>query len=457
MGVFLHLSNENNMLELEKLERIYLSNRIAFIVSCVAFPYIFIFRFYSVTLSNVVIFIIAIFLSVICLNKFKFHNVSRYLLILSTNATAAYYAASFGKVSGIQYLFFAYLALPMVIFSFHESRKIIWGTLIPLICILYLELSHFYSPTPVLTSPSFQNLIHLTSIFFVSIIIILSLKSLFFSLSRLYAGLLQSNDKLSDSLKEMQEMYQELKEKKRMDAELLAAAEIQRSALPQSPPKIKGFVVEDWFVPARGVSGDYFDYVDISASQTGFLIADITGKGIPAALMMMNLRSLWQSFDASVGTPAEILTQLNTLLYYHPTIQKQVPMIYGVLDVEKRVFTYCNAGHEPGLHVHENNAEELKVSGPALGVEATIVLEDYEIVLSQNDRLLLFTDGVTDIKNPTKNKFGHVALMDMIFTLTVSLPATDFLETFKENLMAYMQHEPQADDITLLSISANRR
>lgn len=426
----------------EITSHIDLSNRIALILFFVATPYIFIFQKISLDFGLMVIPIVSAFLLSIFANKKNFHDTGRFLLISSASMGTYYYADALGRAAGVQFLYFAFIGMPFILFDQNEKIKSVLATLITVACIGTLEVSGYGLFSRVNIPDGYELLIYRTAM--LAVLTIIAVYIHYYS------------SKIETAYGELQGQYQELKEKKRMDAELVAAAEIQRSALPQSPPKINGFVVEDWFVPARGVSGDFFDYVDISATKTGFLIADITGKGIPAALMMMNLRSLWHSFDASVGTPAEILTQLNTLLYYHPTIQKQVPMIYGILDTESRMFTYCNAGHEPGLHVRENNAEELKVSGPALGVEATITLEDHAIALSENDRLLLFTDGVTDVENPKKNRFGHAALLDMIFVLTASLPEANFLETFKENLMVFMGHEPQADDITLLSIKVEK-
>ncbi|MSR89115.1 MAG: hypothetical protein EXS67_05635 [Candidatus Margulisbacteria bacterium] len=435
--------------------KIILSNQLIFLLIVSSSPYILIFELMGNSrISWALIFVNVLFLSCLLANKFKRYTLARIALLFFANLATLFFTLILGKNTGIFYLLFAFICLPMIIFESYEKVKILACSAFPVICYLVIEsnfnfllASNFFVTAPL--PENYVSVIRITVSFVTFIIGILSIK---FLLNQNYL----SEKELLDTNEILKQQYEELKEKKRMDAELVTAAEIQRSVLPQSPPKIVGFEVEDWFVPARGVSGDYFDYVEISATRTGFLIADITGKGIPAALMMMNFRSLWQSFDVSIGTPSENLTQLNTLLYYHPTIKKQVPMIFGILDSESRVFTYCNAGHEPGLHVYGNTAEELKVSGPALGLEPAIVLEDHSIVFSENDRLLLFTDGVTDIKNPKKARFGHAALLEMIFSLTASLPENNFLELFKANIMAYMQHEPQADDITLVSLVARQ-
>ena len=167
-------------------EKVFLTNGIALCVSVVAFPYVFLFRAYSEVLANVVVVVIGAFLSVFVLNKLGYYALGRFFLILTTNVSAAYYSAAFGQSAGIQYLFFAYLCLPLIVFDFHQPKHIFCGSVIPIACMLYLELSQYYSPTPVTTPDDFQNIIRLTAIAFVSLIILASLTSLIWSLRRSY-------------------------------------------------------------------------------------------------------------------------------------------------------------------------------------------------------------------------------------------------------------------------------
>jgi hypothetical protein len=141
----------------EQKSRIQLSNTISYLITLVAFPYIFFFRNYSETLANIIIVIILAFLTVPILNRLKKTISARYILIITTNLTAAYYASAFGKSTGIHYLFFAYLLLPIIIFEFHQKKHILLGTLLPTILLFLLEFSNYHLFTPIKTSLEFQN------------------------------------------------------------------------------------------------------------------------------------------------------------------------------------------------------------------------------------------------------------------------------------------------------------
>jgi len=196
------------------------------------------------------------------------------------------------------------------------------------------------------------------------------------------------------------------------DEELREAREIQNRLLPKELPKVADYEIAAMTRPAHCVGGDYYDVVRVSERETVFSIADVSGKGLPAALLMSNLQAavkplLWQNL-----APRELCCRLNRILCEVTPLGKFVSFFCGVLDSQDDRLVYCNAGHNPPIVVRGRDAAiELNAAGAVLGQFPDWVYEQSEIRLQSGDALLLFTDGLIDAFNEKEEPFGEESLV----------------------------------------------
>src|SRR5437879_2158427 len=197
-------------------------------------------------------------------------------------------------------------------------------------------------------------------------------------------------------------IYSEANEKKRLDHDLEIARDIQRILLPAEAPAINGFEISGINVPARQVSGDYFDYIKIDDERLGVAIADVSGKGVPASLIMAICRSVLRSQASQNASPSDVLKKVNRQLY--PDIKEDmfISMAYLILDHARNGVTLSRAGHDaPLLYKRETQAvTPLKPPGLVLGIDSGSVFDrmtnDFNVPLERGDVLVLYTDGVTE-------------------------------------------------------------
>ncbi len=191
------------------------------------------------------------------------------------------------------------------------------------------------------------------------------------------------------------------------EQELERAREIQQSLLPKDIPQIPGFEVATAWQPARMVGGDYFDVLRLGENRLTICIADVSGKGVPAALLMANVQATVRAFARDTDSPARVCSRVNSVLCGNIATGKFVTFFYGVLDAGKRTLQYCNAGHPFPILVSGNSIRQLPADGAVLGVFPTLKYEDSIIGLSPGDRLLLFTDGITEASGSNGQEFGE--------------------------------------------------
>src|SRR6202047_3560354 len=207
-------------------------------------------------------------------------------------------------------------------------------------------------------------------------------------------------------------IYSEANEKKRLDHDLEIARDIQRILLPSEAPPINGFQLSGINVPARQVSGDYFDYIRVDDERVGVAIADVSGKGVPASLIMAICRSVLRSQAAENPSPADVLRKVNRQLY--PDIKEDmfISMAYLILDHARNGVTLARAGHDaPLLYKRETETvTTLKPPGLVVGVDSGTVFDrltnDVNVPLERDDCLLLYTDGVTEALDADGTEFG---------------------------------------------------
>jgi sigma-B regulation protein RsbU (phosphoserine phosphatase) len=252
-------------------------------------------------------------------------------------------------------------------------------------------------------------------------------------------------------------IYSMANEKKRLDHDLEIARDIQRILLPAEAPAINGFQISGLNVPARQVSGDYFDYIQVDDERLGVAIADVSGKGVPASLIMAICRSVLRAEAARNPSPADVLRKVNRQLY--PDIKEDmfISMAYLILDHQRDGVTLARAGHDaPLLYKRQSQTvTPIKSPGMVVGIDSGNVFDrltaDFAVPLERDDCLVLYTDGVTEALNSDGDEFG---LDRMIQSVRAS--ATDGAQTIVKRIIEDVRNFtgsfPQNDDITLIAI-----
>ncbi|MES2657158.1 MAG: GAF domain-containing SpoIIE family protein phosphatase [Verrucomicrobiota bacterium] len=252
-------------------------------------------------------------------------------------------------------------------------------------------------------------------------------------------------------------IHREAHEKRAMESELQNAREVQRILLPQQDPVVSGFRISGTNVPARIISGDYYDYIDLGEQKFGIVIADVSGKGVPAGLLMAMCRSALRSVAAAADSPSIAMAAVNRQLF--PDIREDmfISMAYSVLDATAATLTLSRAGHDPALHFRKETGkvELLRSPGLALGIDSGAVFErvtrDLEIGMESGDCVLFYTDGVKEAVNSNEEEFG-MERMSEAFRLAAPLGAEAILVRMQADLKKFTGEGPQMDDITLVAI-----
>jgi phosphoserine phosphatase RsbU/P len=262
-----------------------------------------------------------------------------------------------------------------------------------------------------------------------------------------------SFNKMADNLQEqMAELKRTTAEKERLVKELEIAKGIQQSFLPEKEPDIAGFDIAASNIPAKEVGGDFYDFIPISTDKWGLTIADVSGKGVPAALFMALSRTLVRA--SATGNPkvGDAIEKANDLICADSKSGMFVTLFYAILDAKNKRLRYVNAGHNPPLLKQPSgNTVLLKADGIALGVIDGITLEEADLQLESGDIVTLFTDGVTEAINEQEEQFGQQRLLSIIEE-NRTLPAKEIIHKIQDAVAAHSGGQPQFDDITLMII-----
>jgi HAMP domain-containing protein len=242
-------------------------------------------------------------------------------------------------------------------------------------------------------------------------------------------------------------------EKERIEKELEIARGIQQSFLPESAPVIEGIDIAGLNLPAREVGGDFYDYIPVGGGRWGIVIADVSGKGVPAALFMGLSRTLVRANAMAQASVSETLIRANDLITENERSSMFVTVFYGVLDPVRRTLTYVSAGHNAPFMLRNGRVDTivLKAEGVALGVMPEIDLEEREIKLDAGDIVVLYTDGVTEAINHNEEEFG-VARLTAIAEQNRDRTAAEIIGEIKAGVIRYSEGQPQFDDITLIVV-----
>jgi sigma-B regulation protein RsbU (phosphoserine phosphatase) len=268
---------------------------------------------------------------------------------------------------------------------------------------------------------------------------------------------IEGDDDLWDTARQFNQMAEGLerareleKERDRLEHELDLARLIQARLLPAHPPRIAGLDVAGLSESAREVGGDYYDHIDLGGGRLLLVVADVSGKGVPAALLMSGFRASLMSQDTTRGEPAAMAARLNDFLVKSVESGKFVTAFLGFLDAATGKFVYVNAGHNPTVLVRRSGATELLTQGGLiLGIMADSPFAAGETTLEPGDLVALYTDGVTEGANAAQEQWGEERLIAAL-QAGAHEPAATIASRIVREVRAFEGDSGPADDITVL-------
>jgi phosphoserine phosphatase RsbU/P len=247
-------------------------------------------------------------------------------------------------------------------------------------------------------------------------------------------------------------LYKTTLENQRMEQELSLAYKVQASLIPQKTPHLPGWEFAAWWQPAREVSGDFYDFIGLDG-QAGIVIADVSDKGMHAALFMALTRSTVRAASLTTHSPAESLTYANRLVCADSVGGMFVTLFYAQIDLADHKVTYVNCGHNPPMWYHkaDNSIIPLKRTAVMMGFDDSMQCQQREIEMEPGDALILYTDGVTEAFNEQHEQFDDTRL-EQVIRDSAGGSAQDMLTELQGAIKSFTGSTPQSDDVTVVII-----
>ena len=246
-------------------------------------------------------------------------------------------------------------------------------------------------------------------------------------------------------LKEEQELI-------KVQQELRLAYEIQTNLLPETSPQIDGYEIFGTSIPAKEVGGDYFDFIPLENNKLAFCLGDISGKGMPAALLMSNLQASVRGQTLARSNVKNCMEKINSMLFHNTPPEKFSTFFYGVLDSKNHKITYSNAGHNyPFLFSKDGNIKQLEEGDIVLGCIESFQFSENVISLEPEELLLIYSDGITEAINENEEELGEEAMTNIIIK-NPDLSLEEMSEKILEKVKLHSGNNLQYDDMTLVLI-----
>ncbi len=247
----------------------------------------------------------------------------------------------------------------------------------------------------------------------------------------------------------------EAQARERLENEMRVARLVQQTLLPQGVPELPGWQIAAYYQPARAVGGDFYDFNYFADGRVGFIIGDVTDKGVPAALVMATTRAILRGAAQSLSSPGEILERANELLCPDIPPNMFVTCLYTILDPATGRLQYANAGHDLPYWRHARGVTEMRATGMPLGCMPDMNYEEREVILDTGDSVLLHSDGLVEAHNPRREMFGFPRLSDLMGRHAGGAALIPFL---LEQLAAFTGPGwEQEDDLTFVTIQRASR
>jgi sigma-B regulation protein RsbU (phosphoserine phosphatase) len=249
-------------------------------------------------------------------------------------------------------------------------------------------------------------------------------------------------------------LHEQLIEKKRLEGQLEVARQVQLELLPARDPELQGYDISAYNYPTEEVSGDYYDWVKIYDDQIGLVIADVSGKGVPAALLMAFLRASLRAATHIGYSPHISMAKVNYLLWESIERNQFVTAFYGILDATNKTLSYTNAGHNPPLLLDKDgNARFIDKGSLPLGMFKDTRYHEYYLTTEPGDVLVLYTDGVTEAQNSHGEEFGRTRLAEAA-RANQQLSARELITAVKNEVLEWTEGRGATDDATFFVIKA---
>ena len=241
----------------------------------------------------------------------------------------------------------------------------------------------------------------------------------------------------------------------KMQEEVRLAARIQGDLLPKAAPTIPDYDIAGKSTPAQVVGGDYFDFIPIDEHRLGICLGDVSGKGLPASLLMANTQATLRGQTLLTPSAKECIARSNKLLFQSTSSEKFVTLFYGIVDTSQHQLCFTNAGHDnPYLFSKNGEVRRLQTGGVMLSILEDFPFEDETVPLQQGDLLIICSDGITEAMNPSQEQFGDARLEEVIRQHKESASA-DLIDIIIDVVKSHAGKAPQMDDMTLVVVRRN--
>jgi phosphoserine phosphatase RsbU/P len=246
-------------------------------------------------------------------------------------------------------------------------------------------------------------------------------------------------------------LHQDIVEKERIEKELEIAGTIQRRLLPKQLPALPGYEIDAVARPSKNVGGDYYDLIMLSEGKYAFVIADVSGKGVPAALLVSTLHASLHAYIDGATNLAQLVKRLNLVVHDNTEAERFITLFMAVLDPHDGTLTFVNAGHNFPfvLRTQQSSIQPLFSTGLPLGMFDSVEFEQETVKLEPSDFLVMYTDGVTEAMNKSMDEYGETRLRQVMIGAS-DKPASGLLGGIVSDVEKFVAGEPQSDDLTML-------